>query len=216
MTAPAQWLRFADVWLARSARRTLAERFGSHEAARIVRSAVRASRAPAARPPVEPTVGGRLMVHAAALTAALYQQLVAAGVEAAEARRETARVTWDVYRRMGRVPWLVARLGGRGLEGRLRRAIAVFRRFPFGPPAYHMRDLRVAPGVVAFDVERCPVAEYFGKRGLGPVCVEAWCNLDYPLARAWGARLERDTTIAGGASRCDFRWHVAAARAPEE
>jgi len=40
------------------------------------------------------------------------------------------------------------------------------------------------------------------------LCVDAWCNLDVPLAEKWGSRLERSTTLAEGAERCDFRWRL--------
>jgi ubiquinone biosynthesis protein len=69
-------------------------------------------------------------------------------------------------------------------------------------------DVPGGEDVVAFDVRRCPVAEYFRAQGLSQVCVDAWCNLDLPLARKWGARLERTGTLAQGAERCDFRWHL--------
>jgi len=211
---PALWLRLAERGLARVARATLEERFGDDGARRLVEGAVRGARATGAQPRTERGVGGRLMVHAAALTASLYHQLRLEGFDPDGARRETARVTWAVYRRMARVPWLWARLAARSPEGRLRRAIGAFRRFPFGPPAYRMRDLPIAPGTVAFDVERCPVAEHLRGQGLGELCVEAWCNLDYPLAERWGARLERTSTIAGGGDKCDFRWHARADRPP--
>lgn len=60
---------------------------------------------------------------------------------------------------------------------------------------------------MAFEVHRCPVAEHFLKHDRSSVCVESFGNLDFPLARRWDATLERRLTIAGGAERCDFRWH---------
>jgi ubiquinone biosynthesis protein len=71
-----------------------------------------------------------------------------------------------------------------------------------------MVDVPAESNVVAFDVRRCPVAEYLSAQGLSELCVEAWCNLDVPLASKWGARLERTGTLAQGAERCDFRWHL--------
>lgn len=200
--------RLLDRLLVRWARPIVAERFGPEQARALLDGALHRARRPEARPAREPTLGGRLMVHAAALTAALYQELTEAGLAPVTARAETTRVTGHIYPRMAQVPWLLARLRGRSAERRLRAATDAFRRFPFGPPSYRMRDLPVLPGVVAFDVERCPVAEYFRARGLADVCVEAWCNLDFPLARAWGATLRREQTIAGGATHCDFRWQV--------
>jgi len=66
------------------------------------------------------------------------------------------------------------------------------------------------PGVAAFNCLKCPVAEYFRSHHLSELCVNTWCKLDYPLARQWGAELERTGTIAGGAPVCDFRWHAIA------
>jgi ubiquinone biosynthesis protein len=91
--------------------------------------------------------------------------------------------------------------------GRLRFATDLFRSFPFNPPGYLMEDIS-APHEVAFDVRRCPVAEYFRRHGASEVCVATWCNLDYALAEQWGGRLERTGTLAAGADRCDFRWKV--------
>ena len=41
-----------------------------------------------------------------------------------------------------------------------------------------------------------------------------WCKLDYPLARQWGAELERSGTIASGAKACDVRWRTSAGSRP--
>jgi hypothetical protein len=99
----------------------------------------------------------------------------------------------------------IARLIARHPVKRLSVATGLFRRFPFNPPGYRMEDVPVA-GAVAFDVYRCPVADYFRAHGLGPLCVRTWCALDEPLAGMWGGALERQGTLAGGAVRCDFRW----------
>ena len=62
-------------------------------------------------------------------------------------------------------------------------------------------------GEYVFDMVRCPVAEYFRSHDLADLCVQTWCNLDFPLATQWGgATLERTETLAGGGRRCDFRW----------
>ena len=84
---------------------------------------------------------------------------------------------------------------------RLERATRLFRRFPFRAPSYDIVDVPRGDDVVAFDVRRCPVAEYFQSQGLSQVCVDAWCNLDVPLARKWGARLERTGTLAQSGRR---------------
>lgn len=158
--------------------------------------------------PREATVGGRLMVSLAALTIGFYRALLQRGVSEEEGRELTARVTGRVYAQMARVPTVLSRVGARSRRDRLRRATDAFRRFPFGPPSYVMVDVAADPDVVAFDVHRCPVAEVFHAQELGTLCEHSWCNLDFPLAQRWGARLERGHTLAGGATCCDFRWRV--------
>jgi ubiquinone biosynthesis protein len=162
----------------------------------------------------EKAVGARLMVHAAALTAGFYRALRARDVSDEEARRLTADVTGLVYEKMAGVPWMIARLSSRTRRGRLERATRAFRRFPFGPPSYQMVDIPGDEDVVAFDVRRCPVAEHLRAQGLSALCADAWCDLDFPLAKKWGARLERPLTLARGADRCDFRWRLDDVRSP--
>lgn len=142
------------------------------------------------------------------MDAGFYRTLLAQGVTDDDARRLTAGVTWLVYEKMAAVPWALARLTEKTPYDRLRRATQWFRRFPFRAPSYDMVDVPADADVVAFDVRRCPVAEYFQAQGLSHVCVDAWCNLDVPLAKKWGARLERTGTLAQGAERCDFRWRL--------
>jgi len=105
------------------------------------------------------------------------------------------------------------RTGGRadgrtGGRDRLRVATTAFRTFPFSSPSYLWKDVEAAPRTVAFNCLKCPVAEHFRAHDLSDVCVKTWCALDFPLARQWGATLERTGTIAGGAAACDFRWHA--------
>jgi ubiquinone biosynthesis protein len=203
-----------DNWLIRPiltpfARRVLRDRFSRAEIRRILRDTFLGHRGRRSALPREKTVGGRAMVYFAAITEGFYRALLSSGLTEAEARRRTAEVTWRIYKKMMIVPWIIAKLTGRtAAHGRIQRATALFRRFPFGAPSYHMVDVPSKTGTVSFDVHRCPVAEYFRKQGLSELCVEAWCNLDLPLARQWGARLERTGTLAQGAERCDFRWHV--------
>ena len=60
--------------------------------------------------------------------------------------------------------------------------------------------------LLALDVEHCPLAELFARHEvpeLGPLI----CMIDDLMAAALpGVELERTGTIAGGASRCDFRY----------
>jgi ubiquinone biosynthesis protein len=164
--------------------------------------------------PREVTLGARMNLTFACVTLSFHRALLACGTERSYATELVGDAAWVVYRPWGTVPRLVSRLGAREPLARLRLATNLFRRFPFGPPSYVMRDV-AAPDVVAFDVLRCPIAEYFSAHGDADVCVGTWCNLDYALAEAWGGRLVRPRTLAGGASRCDFRWRSATTPAPD-
>jgi ubiquinone biosynthesis protein len=194
--------------LAPAVRRVLRSRFSRREIRVILDEAFKDYERQRPQVPHEQEVGARLMVHFAALTVGYYRSLRARNVTDEDARRLTADVTWLVYEKMAAVPWLVARLTRVTPYDRLERATQLFRRFPFRAPSYDMVDVPGGHDVVAFDVRRCPVAEYFRAHGLSQVCVDAWCNLDMPLATKWGARLERTGTLAQGAERCDFRWRV--------
>lgn len=156
--------------------------------------------------PHQKTFGARFTVHAAAAIIALYEVLTATGQTKDGAAHLIYQIAWEVYTVMGDLPWFI---GGTFTQDGLRRlklATDAFRSFPFGSPAYLWQDVDAGDGVVAFDCLRCPVAEYFASHNLSELCVKTFCNLDFPLAEQWGAKLERTGTLASGAPRCDFRW----------
>jgi len=155
-------------------------------------------------------VGARFMVHLSAVTIAMYQALLLAGQSKEEATSLIYGMGWLVYTKMGEVPWTMAGFFSQDAYEKVRFATAAFRQFPFSSPSYKWQDLDAAPGVVAFNCLTCPVAQYFRSHNLSELCVNSWCKLDYPLARQWGAELQRTGTIAGGARVCDFRWQVVA------
>lgn len=209
--ATASWppaLRLIRPAVAPVARAALRDRLADDEIRLVVQDAFADYERSRATLPSESQVGPRLMVHLAALTAGFYRALIARGLAPAEARGRTGRVTAAVYDKMGEVPWALSRLRGREPRARLEAATNLFRRFPFSSPGYEMVDVPAADDVVAFDVLRCPVAEYLRAEGLGELCVETWCNLDFSLAEHWGSHLERSSTLAQGDERCDFRWRV--------
>jgi L-2-amino-thiazoline-4-carboxylic acid hydrolase len=158
--------------------------------------------------PKQKNFGAALIVRGAALTIAFYNALIARGFEPPTAQTLVAAATWKIYRVMGRIPWLAARVATRDPHRRLLLATGMFRRFPFGSPSYLWKDVDGDPGVVGFDCLRCPVAEYFKSRDEAALCVATFCQLDFPLATRWGAELVRSGSIAGGSERCDFRWRV--------
>jgi ubiquinone biosynthesis protein len=158
--------------------------------------------------PKEPTWGGRLMVRLAACAVSLYRALLQMNVPGEAAARLVSASAWLVYEKMALAPRVLAVLITRDPLRRLRIATGLFRWFPFGPPSYRMEDVPAEAGAVAFDVLRCPVAELFRREGHPELCVRTFCELDFPLASAWGGSLERTGTIAAGSVRCDFRWRV--------
>jgi L-2-amino-thiazoline-4-carboxylic acid hydrolase len=191
------------------ARKVLGDRYPPAEVRQILFEAMQRYRERRGDLPAEAGMGGRWMVRCAALTAELFRTLLAHGLTRKEAIERTSALTWLLYEKMALVPGFVSKVLGRGAVDRVKRATGAFRRFPFGPPAYVMVDVPAGEGVVAFDVQRCPVAELFKAQGLSDLCISSFCNLDFPLALKWGATLERRDTLAGGADRCDFRWRVA-------
>ena len=194
--------------LAPAVRQELAERFDRSTIRAILKDAFEEYDAQRPSLPREESLGGRLMVRLSALTIGLYRALLRHDLTREEARSLTARATARVYGQMATVPTALSAAGAKSAHERVKRATDQFRRFPFSAPSYDMVDVDAGDGTVAFDVRRCPAAEYFRSQGLSDLCVASWCNLDFSLAERWGARLERNTTIAGGARVCDFRWHV--------
>ena len=76
--------------------------------------------------------------------------------------------------------------------------------FPFNAPGYLIEPVPADAGT-AFDVVRCPVADYFRREGAVDLCSASWCNLDYALAEMTGEKLVRTKTLVRGDDRCDFR-----------
>jgi len=156
--------------------------------------------------PQQASVGGELMVHLAAFTIAMFNTLLDYEHSKEDATRLVYDIAWRAYAKMGEIPWVLgARFSQDGYR-RLHFSVDAFLTFPFSSPAYQWEKIDAGAEVYAFDMLRCPVAEYFRSHGLEQLCVNTWCNLDFPLARQWGSRLERAGTLAGGAERCDFRW----------
>jgi ubiquinone biosynthesis protein len=160
--------------------------------------------------------GPRLVLHLAAITIAFHEALMDSERSNEVASQLVADVGWVVYRKMGAVTWMLSRIAGKDKFQRMRTATQIFRHFPFSSPAYQFREVAGEANVVAFDCVRCPAAQYFASKNKSALCVRTFCNLDFPLAKDWGAELERTGSIAGGAERCDFRWRRGATGNPAE
>lgn len=158
--------------------------------------------------PKMPTLGGSVMVHLAAMSVAFYQALMERVPDEELVTKTFYEIAWSIYSKMGKWTWAIAGLTSRNDYSRLLRATKIFRKFPFNSPSYQWWDVPNDNNIVAFDCLKCPVAEYFRSKGLSEFCAATWCALDYSLAEMWNATLERTGSIAGGASKCDFRWKL--------
>lgn len=154
----------------------------------------------------QPTLGGRVMVHLAAMSTAFYNEFSSRGKNHAETTNSFYEIAWIVYQKLGKFSWRMAGFGSKRGAERLKKATVLFRAFPFNAPSYKWQDVKDIEGVVAFDCLKRPVAEYFKSKGLSKFCSETWCALDFQLAEQWNSELIRTNSIAGGAQKCDFRW----------
>ncbi len=156
---------------------------------------------------MEPNFGAKIMVGLAVVSEAFYQQL-SQKTGAQKAYRIFNEIAWDIYSKMGGFTYRLTGMFSKNKYDHLLKATQLFRAFPFSSPSYQWKDLPGEPGVVAFNCERCPVANYFKSRGDAALGFNTWCKLDYKLAKLWGGDLTLTNTIAGGAEVCDFRWKV--------
>ncbi len=156
--------------------------------------------------PRERTVGAAMMVRLAAIMAAYHRALLDAGLAEDESTALVGELFWTVYRALSQGPRLYARLRSRDPLRQVEIAFRLTLIFPQAPPGYDIRVRESGGEVFAFDIHRCPVADYLGPLGLLEFCRGAICSSDFALADWWGLHLERPHTLAGGADHCDFRF----------
>jgi ubiquinone biosynthesis protein len=161
--------------------------------------------------PPEPTVGSRMNVRLACFMMSFFNALLASGTEREYAIELVADAAWKVYRL-----WSIIALGLAHLTPGKTTALAfavsthgnrqgdVTLRFPFNAPGYLIEPVPSDSGT-AFDVVRCPIADYFRGEGAVDLCTASWCNLDYALAELAHEKLVRTKALVRGNDRCDFR-----------
>jgi hypothetical protein len=161
--------------------------------------------------PREPTVGSRMNVRLACFTMSFFDALLAIGADREYAIELVADAAWKVYRLWSTIALELAHLTP-GKATALAFAVSkdgghqgdVSLRFPFNAPGYLIEPVPADNGT-AFDVVRCPVANYFREQGAIDLCAASWCNLDYALAELTNEKLVRTKTLVRGDDRCDFR-----------
>lgn len=154
----------------------------------------------------EKTLGARIMVELAVVSEAFFRELLKHENSKEAAIDRFNLIAWDIYERMGRLAWWITGFTAKDDHDHLRKSIMAFRSFPFSSPSYLWKDMPAEKGTVAFNCERCPVANYFKERNMAELGFNTWCKYDYRMAELWGGRLELTNTIAGGAEVCDFKW----------
>lgn len=137
--------------------------------------------------------------------AALYPQLRTRGLSTAEAGELIEAINWQIFEPSTRLGFALSRLrSGRRLR-RVRWIIDLLFRAVFTAP--FRRQVLAGGEGLWFDVQACPLADYFRHRGMPELAHHAACQLDYRMAQVWGVRLQRQHTIAREAPLCDFRFH---------
>lgn len=157
--------------------------------------------------PPEPTIGSRMNARLACFTMSFFEALLAVGTDRDYAIELIADTAWRVYRL-----WSVVALGfARLTPGKTTSLVFAVNKggglslsFPFNAPGYLIEPI-LAPSGTAFDVVRCPVADYFRREGAIDLCTASWCNLDYALTELTSEKLTRTKTLVRGDGRYDFR-----------
>jgi hypothetical protein len=142
----------------------------------------------------------------------LYRALRQCGIDKQDAIELSSDVLYAAYRQQ---LWLV-RLLGRLLARSPLRQMELMQRmllwYPLGR-GYEPEVVQI-DGVVAYDLHRCPVYDYFS--GQGEEALEffraSWCTFDAPLAEHLvdGGRYERPVTLSAGGPVCAMRWSAPA------
>ena len=135
---------------------------------------------------------------------ALYRALTDHGMSQDDAGALVEAIGFDVYQPIPAALFKLSRLCSAKRETRVKWIFGMKTRYFFSSPFIH-RHLPSKTGV-AFDVTRCPLADYFKDQGVPELTPYAACRLDFAAARAYGVDLVRSQTIAEGAEYCDFRW----------
>jgi len=153
------------------------------------------------------TFGATIMVKLSLLTLIIYEKLLAENIDKQIAIQLTSKINWIIYENLTHKFWFFTRLFSTRPIKRVKIAMNFFiKYFPYKSPGYEMEILKTENKIVAFNVTKCPAAEFFKEHNLNELCIESWCNLDYPLAEKWNVKLERNTTIAKGNELCDFKF----------
>lgn len=137
---------------------------------------------------------------------ALYRALREHGLPPEQAQQLIEEINWEVFGSGIGASFAASRLRSARLQTRVQWILDVMFLVLFSKP-FRKQAVPSDDGI-AFDVIRCPIAEYFQQQGTPELTRVAACNLDHRMTKIWGVRLERTRTIAEGDSYCDFRFKI--------
>jgi hypothetical protein len=152
------------------------------------------------------SLGVDLVLHLFEWDRALYGALLESGAPAEDAGRWIAEINWAILGPSTALSFSLSRLRSRDLRTRVQTVVDLLFAVVFTAP--FRRIVHPAKDEVAFDVTRCPLAEYFAAQGTPELTRHAACSLDYRMAAQWGVTLQRTRTIAEGHPVCDFRFQA--------
>ena len=162
------------------------------------------------RPRHSGSAGVNFMMRYLEWSCALYRAVREHGMSSSEAAVIVETIMTDVYRPVPAAMFKLSRLRSARRETRVRWILGNVTRHFLPAPPFCYRRLPSESGV-AFDVTKCPFADYFKDQGVPELTEHAEGNMDYVMASEWGVELVRTQTIADGAPHCRFRWKFPAA-----
>ena len=184
-------------------RLALTRSIGSPEAARTTAEAARRYVPP---PPLARTPGGRINVQMATYALAVRDALASTGRSPAEAEDLVRRAMYRALRTFRAPLYAAGRIAHPADASARSLLVGKIDRRMIRPPDWLMEEVPCADGY-GYDIRRCVLADYLRERGEAGFCERVICAQDFLVSRAYGERLERSSTLAGGAERCDFRFH---------
>jgi hypothetical protein len=137
---------------------------------------------------------------------ALYRAMREHGIPQEQASRLIEEINWEIFGAGTSNVFALSRLRGAKLQTRVQWILDLMFFTLFTKP--FRKQAVPSDNGIAFDVVRCPVAEYFQQQGVPELTRAAACNLDHRMAQTWGVSLERSQTLAAGDARCDFRFKI--------
>ncbi len=155
------------------------------------------------KPPAK-TFGNWFVMKLVCSAMAFYIALLEMGMDRTQAYEHVRNVVWKMSSDSGKPLYELVGLFS-APQTRLRNINRLLWAVLWSEP-FRRENLREEKGIVSFDVVDCPISGHLIARNEPQLCVEAFCKIDYSLAKGWNATLERKCTIAEGCDKCDFKF----------